>query len=114
MTRRAGARQPRALGFKWPSERPRLGLRLRCRTPDARIPPDFSVAAIGGSLPGLDSQSVLPYAWMLLGALAFSAMAALVHALGQSCDWQLVAIARTGLALVFAAALAVEAGAKLV
>ena len=57
---------------------------------------------------------MLPYVWMLLGSLAFAAMGTMVHALGHSCDWQVIALARTGLALLFAATLARSAGAKLV
>lgn len=51
---------------------------------------------------------------MLLGSLAFSAMATLAHALGGRCDWELVATVRAALALVFSTALALEAGARLV
>lgn len=58
--------------------------------------------------------SHLPYLWMIAGALAFAAMGTLAHALQPYCDWHLVAMARTGLALVFAAGLAVAGGAKLV
>jgi drug/metabolite transporter (DMT)-like permease len=51
---------------------------------------------------------------MLLGSLSFAIMAALAHALGSSCDWQVVALARTVLALSFAALLCLAAGVKLV
>ena len=51
---------------------------------------------------------------MLAGALAFAAMAALAHALGPHVDWRVIAVARTGLALVFATALAVSFGIPLV
>jgi drug/metabolite transporter (DMT)-like permease len=51
---------------------------------------------------------------MLLGSLAFSVMATLAHALAGQCDWELVATVRAGLALLFSAGLALEAGAKLV
>ncbi len=54
-----------------------------------------------------------PYAVMLLGSLAFAVMATLAHALGARCDWRVVALARTGLALAFAVALAVAAGVRL-
>jgi drug/metabolite transporter (DMT)-like permease len=50
---------------------------------------------------------------MLAGALAFACMGELAHAL-EHCDWLVVAVARTALALVFAAMLAKSAGAKLV
>ncbi len=48
--------------------------------------------------------SVWPYLWMLSGGLAFSLMATLAHVLGPFCDWQVIALARTFLAMVFAAA----------
>jgi drug/metabolite transporter (DMT)-like permease len=59
-------------------------------------------------------SAVFPYAWMLFGALAFAVMGSLVHALGPSCNWQVVALARTGLALGFASGLTLVAGVKLV
>lgn len=59
-------------------------------------------------------EAVLPYAWMLFGALAFSVMASLTHSLGPVCDWQIIAISRTALALTFATLLTLGAGAKLV
>jgi drug/metabolite transporter (DMT)-like permease len=55
-----------------------------------------------------------PYLWMLLGSASFAVMAALTAGLRYQCDWQWIAIARTGLAMVFAAALAVGGGARLV
>ncbi|MEX2140167.1 MAG: DMT family transporter [Pirellulales bacterium] len=55
----------------------------------------------------------LPYLWMLCGAAAFAAMAALAHALGPQVDWRVIAIARTGLALVFALLLCAAAGVRL-
>jgi drug/metabolite transporter (DMT)-like permease len=55
-----------------------------------------------------------PYIWMLCGAASFAVMAILTAALKDVCDWQWIAIARTGLAMIFAAALAVGGGAKLV
>ena len=57
---------------------------------------------------------MLPYLWMLWGALAFAIMSTLAHALVPHCDWQMVALARSGLALVFAVALAIAGGAQLV
>ncbi len=59
-------------------------------------------------------NSVLPYGWMFFGAIAFSVMAALAHALGQTCSWQFIAAWRTGLACLFATMLTLHAGAKLV
>ena len=61
-------------------------------------------------------RAARPYLWMLSGSLAFAVMATLAHALGvhYHCDWQVIAIARTGLALVLAAGLARAAGARLV
>jgi drug/metabolite transporter (DMT)-like permease len=62
----------------------------------------------------LKPDPALPYGWMLFAAMAFSVMAALTHALAQSCDWQIIAFIRTGLAFVFATSLTLSAGAKLV
>ena len=56
----------------------------------------------------------LPYLWMLCGAASFSVMAILAASLKEECDWQWIAIARTGLAMLFSAGLAVGGGAKLV
>jgi drug/metabolite transporter (DMT)-like permease len=61
-----------------------------------------------------DPRSVAPYVWMTVGAIAFAAMAEFATEAGRYCDWQIVAIARSGLAMVFAGMLAVGAGAKLV
>jgi drug/metabolite transporter (DMT)-like permease len=51
---------------------------------------------------------------MLAGSFAFTLMGALTHALGPRCDWQLIALARTALALAFAAGLALAAGVRFV
>jgi len=59
-------------------------------------------------------DSLSPYLAMLLGSLSFAFMAALAHALGSSCDWQVIALVRTALALVFAAGLCLAAGVPLV
>jgi drug/metabolite transporter (DMT)-like permease len=58
--------------------------------------------------------AALPYLWMLCGAASFAVMAIFTRALKDQVDWQWIAIARTGLAMVFAAALARAAGARLV
>lgn len=57
---------------------------------------------------------LLPYTWMLASAMAFSVMAICTRALAPTCNWQVIAIFRTGLAMTFAAALAYRAGAKFV
>ena len=54
-----------------------------------------------------------PYVWMLCGCFWFSLMGLSAHALGPLADWQLVAVARSGLATVFALAVALIVGAKL-
>jgi drug/metabolite transporter (DMT)-like permease len=51
---------------------------------------------------------------MLLGSASFAVMAALTAGLRDQCDWQWIAIVRAGLAMIFAAALAVGGGARLV
>ena len=64
--------------------------------------------------PDMSRPAALPYLWMLCGAASFAVMAAMTAALKDTCDWQWIAIARTGLAMFFAATLAVAGGAKLV
>jgi drug/metabolite transporter (DMT)-like permease len=51
---------------------------------------------------------------MLCGSVSFALMGTLTHALRQTCDWQIIAFARTFLALVFALLLAVIARVQLV
>jgi drug/metabolite transporter (DMT)-like permease len=51
---------------------------------------------------------------MLSGSLAFTLMGALTHALGSSCDWRIIALVRTSLALVLVAGLAFASGVQLV
>src|SRR5579871_5965875 len=51
---------------------------------------------------------------MLLGSFAFATMGTLASSLRFSCDWQAIAFVRAFLAFVFAAGLAVMAGAPLV
>jgi drug/metabolite transporter (DMT)-like permease len=55
-----------------------------------------------------------PYLWMLCGAAAFAMMSFLAAGLKDDLDWQWIEIARTGLAMIFAAGLAIAGGAKLV
>ncbi len=51
---------------------------------------------------------------MVLGSFSFALMATMAHALGPYCDWRVIALARTLLAMIFAAGLALAAGEKLV
>lgn len=62
----------------------------------------------------MNRSGLLPYLWMLLGAAFFACMAALAYSLKGSVDWQWIAIARTGLAMVFAATMAIIAKKQLV
>jgi hypothetical protein len=51
---------------------------------------------------------------MLLGGMAFAVMGTLARQLGVRCGWQIAALARTGLVLLFAVVFARAAGARLV
>jgi drug/metabolite transporter (DMT)-like permease len=62
----------------------------------------------------VNQRSVFPYLWMLLGSAAFATMGTLASSLKTSCDWQTIAFVRAFLAFVFAAGLAIAAGAQLV
>jgi drug/metabolite transporter (DMT)-like permease len=59
-------------------------------------------------------QRLLPYLWMLCGSAAFALMGGLAHALAPRCDWQVIALARSLLPLLLAAALVRRAGARFV
>ncbi len=59
-------------------------------------------------------DSLAPYGWMLCGCFALAWMGQFAHHLRESCDWRLVALARSALALTFAAGLARLTGARLV
>jgi drug/metabolite transporter (DMT)-like permease len=51
---------------------------------------------------------------MACGSLAFAVMGTLAHLLRSDCDWRVIALARSGVALAGAAVLARAAGARLV
>lgn len=61
-----------------------------------------------------DDAAAQAYLAMIWGALAFASMGALGHLAGERCSWQLVAVARTSLALVFSVAFALVMGVRLV
>jgi hypothetical protein len=54
------------------------------------------------------------YFHMLWASLAFAVMAALSHRAGESCDWQLIVVARAVVAFFFAAIIAKASGVKLI
>ena len=58
--------------------------------------------------------SAQPYVWMLCGCVIFTLMGGLAHDLGATCDWQVIAMARAGLPLTFAAILALLSGTSFV
>jgi drug/metabolite transporter (DMT)-like permease len=61
----------------------------------------------------MSNAGIRPYVWMLSGCGWFSLMAVLAHSLGGVCDWQVVALSRSGLATLFALSLAVGYGSRL-
>jgi drug/metabolite transporter (DMT)-like permease len=74
-------------------------------------PPDTGFSERKGPL---KKESLLPYLWMLSGSFSFAVMACVTHVLGPLCDWQVIALLRAFLALVFSASLALSMGARLV
>lgn len=82
--------------------------RISSATSDAEAPTSPAHSA------GAPLNPVLPYGWMLGSALAFSIMAALAHALGETLPWQIIAASRTALAFVFATTLTLHSGGRLV
>lgn len=63
---------------------------------------------------GGGSSRYTPYLWMLCGCFAFAWMSEFAHAVGPTCDWRIVALARSLLAFCFALMLACLSGARLV
>ncbi len=59
-------------------------------------------------------SAVRPYVWMLTGSAFFAIMGTLAHALGPSCSWQEIAIARSGIVLLISVGLARRGGVPLV
>jgi drug/metabolite transporter (DMT)-like permease len=77
-----------------------------CFYPDDRSPAILSKT--------LNARSTLPFIWMLFGSLAFASMGTMAHALNETCDWQVVALARTALVLVFVLPFALAGKTKFV
>ncbi len=61
----------------------------------------------------MSKDSLSPYLWMLSGSFSFAIMGVIAHSLGETCDWQVIALARCGLALLFALGLVWLHGARL-
>ncbi|RLS74574.1 MAG: hypothetical protein DWI00_09175, partial [Planctomycetota bacterium] len=61
------------------------------------VKPDATVVAEG---------FMRPYILMLWGAFAFACMGAFTHAAKDYCDWQVIAFARSGVAVLIAGVLA--------
>jgi drug/metabolite transporter (DMT)-like permease len=58
--------------------------------------------------------ALAPYLWMLCGSFSFAWMGTVAYGLRSDCDWRITALARSGLALVFAVLLARASGVRLV
>src|SRR5262245_59584763 len=63
--------------------------------------------------PPMPATGIGPYVWMLCGCGWFAVMALLTREASRLVDWQAVAIARSGLATLFAFVLAVATGTQL-
>lgn len=62
----------------------------------------------------MSNRALTPYLWMMLSGFCTAGMSQVAHHLKDTCDWRLVALARGGLAFLFALILARLAGASLV
>jgi drug/metabolite transporter (DMT)-like permease len=62
----------------------------------------------------VSQRGVGPYLWMVSGCFFTAWMGQLAHLLKDTCDWRVVALARSSLAFVFALGLARLSGARLV
>jgi drug/metabolite transporter (DMT)-like permease len=87
-------------------------------TADPAPPPPRIEATASQSRLGIGAPEAKPprspYVWMLGGALSFACMSFVASTLREEFPWQVIAIARTGFALLFALSLAVSTGTKLV
>src|ERR1043165_816677 len=61
-----------------------------------------------------NTRSLAPYLWMIAGCFSLAWMGQFAHLLKDTCDWRIVALARSSLAFFFALALARLSGANLV
>lgn len=75
---------------------------------------EIPCAALARPQSAAQPQSALPYAWMLLAALAFTCMGGFARSLAQSCPWLLIAAVRTLLAMAIAGTCALASGQRLV
>jgi drug/metabolite transporter (DMT)-like permease len=71
-------------------------------------------AAVNGTPDAAGEHYPRAYLFMLSGSFAFAVMGALSHLAGERCEWQVVALARTAVAFVLSAGLAVSTGVRLV
>jgi drug/metabolite transporter (DMT)-like permease len=62
----------------------------------------------------MSNRSPAPYVWMICGCFFLAWMGQFAHLLKDTCDWRVVALARSSLAFVFAFGLARLSGANLV
>ncbi len=76
------------------------------RTPPKPIPK--------AAVPATRPTPLQPYLWMLCSCAAFAVMGACARGLRTQCDWQVIALARSSVALVVAAILVVAAGKRFV
>jgi len=60
------------------------------------------------------TASHFPYVWMLAGCFFFAVMGIMAHAAGNRCEWQIVALSRSLLVVVFVGSAALASGTKLV
>jgi drug/metabolite transporter (DMT)-like permease len=61
----------------------------------------------------MTKSTLEPYGWMLCGCFSFAWMSHFGHTLGSSCDWRIIALARSFVAFTLALMLARLAGARL-
>ncbi len=87
---------------------PRTMLRYAVRALPGRAPAALPQGhpPAGQNGPGngqaVSKDSLSPYLWMLLGCFSFAIMGVLAHSLSATCNWPVIALARSGLACLFA------------
>lgn len=59
-------------------------------------------------------DSIRPYLWMVFGSLCFALMGNMAHVVGKTCDWQVVAVARSLIPLTLVGTTALTSGVQFV
>jgi drug/metabolite transporter (DMT)-like permease len=89
-------------------------MQANCRRTQSAEEIEIRCLKEAAATPDLKTTPVLPYLWMLCGSLSFTLMSELTYALRETFTWQMIALTRAGLALIFASILVRASGSRFV